>query len=180
MRTTQLALVILCGLLTACGGNAAEESAMVAPLAEILTPNEADLPYPIYASYDSIAPLLEASDDDQTYVINFWATWCQPCVEELPYFERLAAETDAQVIMVSLDFKRDVRTKLKAFVENRPLNLPVVALTDAKYDRWIDRVNPDWGGAIPVTIIHQGTHRAFHDGKFASYEELLEALTPSS
>jgi thiol-disulfide isomerase/thioredoxin len=180
MRTFRTLFYCLCGLLTACGGTAAEESAVVDPLAGILAPREAGLPYPIYASYDSIAPLLEVSDDDQTYVINFWATWCQPCVEELPYFERLAAETDARVIMVSLDFKRDVRTKLKAFVEGRPFKLPVVALTDAKYDRWIDRVDPNWGGAIPVTVVRRGERKEFHDGKFASYEELLAAVTPGS
>lgn len=144
------------------------------PIADLLAPQEADLPYPIYASFDSIAPLF-SQNDGQTYVINFWATWCQPCVEELPYFERLAEETDVRVIMVSLDFKRDVRTKLKTFVQDRPLKLPVVALTDAKYDGWIDRVDPTWEGAIPVTMVRKDGGQTFHNGKFASYDELLAA-----
>lgn len=179
MSNFRVLLLCLCGLLTACDPSAEATSQPADPLATVLAPNETGLSYPIYASYDSIAPLLEINDD-KTYVINFWATWCQPCVEELPYFERLAAETDARVIMVSLDFKRDVRTKLKTFIEDRGLKLPVVALTDAKYDRWIDRVDPNWGGAIPVTVIRRGERREFHDGKFASYEELLAAVTPGS
>ncbi|MEM9258685.1 MAG: TlpA disulfide reductase family protein [Bacteroidota bacterium] len=148
-------------------------------MGELLQANEADFSYPIYTSFDEIAPLFEQQGAD-TYVVNFWATWCQPCVEELPYFERLAEETDAKVIMVSLDFKRDVRTKLKQFVEQRKLKLPVVAFTDDDYNAWIDRVDPSWGGAIPVTLIYRGEDRRFHDTKFDSYEELKEAVTDLS
>lgn len=173
-----LFLLLLTGLI-GCSSDQETGSVTTDPISDLLAPQEANLPYPIYASFDSIAPLF-AHNDGQTYVINFWATWCQPCVEELPYFERLAEETDVRVIMVSLDFKRDVRTKLKAFVEDRPLKLPVVALTDAKYDGWIDRVDPTWEGAIPVTIVRKDSERAFHNGKFASYEELLEAATAGS
>lgn len=151
--------------------------AETAPLAELLSPNVDTLPYPVYENFDAIAPLFE-QQDDRTYVINFWATWCQPCVEEMPYFEQLAREMDdeIQLVMVSLDFQRDISTKLKRFVEERQLDLPVVALADADYDSWIDRVNPEWGGAIPVTVIYRGDERYFHTEKFVDYAELVEAV----
>lgn len=149
------------------------------PVAEILEPNEEGLSYPIYESFDSIAPLFN-QEDGKVYVINFWATWCKPCVEELPYFEKLAeelAEENVEIVMVSLDFAKDVRTKLKTFIEERPLALPVVALADQQYNNWIDRVDRRWGGAIPITILYKDQLRSFHDTQYSSYSELKQAVT---
>lgn len=156
-----------------------ESAPRVDPVAEVLAPNKPGLSYPIYESFDSIAPLFDR-EDGKVYVINFWATWCKPCVEELPYFEKLAeemADEDVQIVMVSLDFARDVRTKLKDFVQERPLELPVVALADQQYNNWIDRVDRRWGGAIPVTILYKNQLRSFHETKFSSYSELKSAVT---
>jgi thiol-disulfide isomerase/thioredoxin len=136
------------------------------------------LPYPIVADFDDLAPIFSRTDD-KIYVINFWATWCGPCVEELPYFEKLAEETNSEeveIVMVSLDFRRDVRTKLLKFVKERPFNLPVIALTDTKTNLWIDKVDPEWGGAIPITIVYRQDKRLFFPDQFANYEELLNAV----
>lgn len=174
-----LSLLFSCCLLTACQNTPAEkagESAVQDEVAALLTPNQDDLSYPVYTSFDEVASLFEPDKTDETLVINFWATWCQPCVEELPYFEQLARETDARVVMISLDFKKDVATKLKKFVEDRDMKLPVIALADGDYNSWIDRVDPTWGGAIPVTLILRGKERRFHDTKFADYNELRNAV----
>ena len=168
MRLLFLLLPLLCGCQTA------ELSVVEA----ILKPDGDALPYPVYDSFDAIAPLFDQTQDGRTYVINFWATWCKPCVEEMPYFERLATESgpDTEVIAVSLDFKKDISTKLRKFVAANPGLPPVVALTDADYNSWIDRVDTEWGGAIPVTVIYNGERRAFHNEKYESYEELLAAV----
>lgn len=136
------------------------------------------LPYPIVEDFDDLAPIFFRTDD-KIYVINFWATWCAPCVEELPYFERLAKETnpeEVEIVMVSLDFRRDVRTKLWKFIKNRPFDLPVIALTDSKTNVWIDKVDPEWGGAIPITIVYHQDKRLFIAEQFANYEELATAV----
>ncbi|WP_020571506.1 TlpA family protein disulfide reductase [Neolewinella persica] len=179
-------LLLYCLLFVACQ-NAPEGTADAkgtAPekdgVATLLTPNRDTLPYPVYTSFDEVAPLFEQVGDDETLVINFWATWCQPCVEELPYFEQLARETDVRIVMVSLDFKKDVATKLKKFVEERQMKLPVIALADGDYNAWIDRVDPSWGGAIPVTLILRGNERRFHDTKFDDYDELRTAVAAVS
>ncbi len=171
-------MVLACGLFTACGNSpAATQPAAGAEgeeLARLLAPNEADIPYPIYDSFAEMAGLLKQTDD-RTYVINFWATWCGPCVEEMAYFEKLGSEADEedlQIVMVSLDFQKDVRTKLRRFVEDRKLKLPVVALADGDYNAWIDQVDPDWEGAIPYTLVYRGDERRQHSVKFNSYEEL--------
>ncbi|SER00432.1 TlpA disulfide reductase family protein [Neolewinella agarilytica] len=146
-------------------------------ITNLLQPNKEELSYPVYESFDDIAPLF-TQDDDKTYVINFWATWCKPCVEEMPYFEQLAKEAgpDTEVIAVSLDFKKDIETKLKKFVDGHPDLPPVIALADSKYNDWIDRVDPDWGGAIPVTVIYRGDKRVFHSEKYNSYAELKSSV----
>lgn len=133
------------------------------------------LPYPIVDNFDDLAPIFERKDG-KTYVINFWATWCGPCVEELPYFERLAEEEDVEIVLVSLDFKREVRRKLLRFIRERPLKLPVIALTDTKTNVWIDKVDPEWGGAIPITIVYKNDQRRFFADQFSDYEELAQAV----
>lgn len=148
------------------------------PSAVLHLPVTDTLPYPIVADFADLAPIFSRKDG-KTYVINFWATWCGPCVEELPYFEKLAAETnpeEVEIVMVSLDFRRDVRTKLWKFIKERPLNLPVIALTDAKTNVWIDQVDPEWGGAIPITIVYKNDQRQFFADQFANYEELATAV----
>lgn len=183
MRQTFLYTLLAIGCITqSCTSSssaaAGETVAGNETIAALLQPNEEGIPYPIYEKYDDVAALLN-QNDNKTYVINFWATWCGPCVAELPYFEQLAEETaddNVQLVMVSLDFQRDVRKKLKSFVLNRPLELPVIALADADYNSWIDRVDSRWGGAIPVTVIYRNGKREFHSEKFESYDELKAAV----
>lgn len=182
MRTIT-SLMFFCLLLSACQNastEASNASSKEDKIAAILTPNQDGLSYPVYTSFDDVASLFDHVNADETLVINFWATWCQPCVEELPYFEQLARETDARVVMISLDFKKDVATKLKNFVAKRDLKLPIIALADGDYNSWIDRVDPSWGGAIPVTLISRGDERRFHDTKFDDYDELQTAVAEVS
>lgn len=133
------------------------------------------LPYPIVETFDELALVFEQKNG-KTYVINFWATWCGPCVEELPYFEKLNEEEDVEVILVSLDFKREVRGKLLKFVREQPLNLPVIAFIDPQTNIWIDRVDPEWGGAIPITIIYRNDQRQLVLDQFPNYEALLATV----
>lgn len=177
-----LALILPLSLLVSCAqqpqGGTSDPAPASGPnetIAALLTPNEDGLSYPVYETYDEIDALLR-QEDGRTYVINFWATWCAPCVAEMPYFEQLAEETDAEVIMISLDFRRDIRGKLKRFVQGRELKLPVVALADSDYNSFIDRVSPEWSGAIPATVIYRNADRTFHGEKFASYAELRDAV----
>ncbi len=169
------ALALLVGLSTCATPAKDYGTAGNATVKSLLTPNDPNLPYPIYASFAEVEALFN-QNDGRTYVINFWATWCRPCLSELPFFERLAAETadqDLQVIMISLDRPGDVRGQLKEFYQDRPLTLPVVALTDDDFRSWVRRVDPSWStGSIPVTLFYRNGQRKFNRGQISSYREL--------
>lgn len=133
---------------------------------------------PVYQTFEDIAPLFKI-DTDTTYVINFWATWCKPCVEELPYFEKIVNEyknEKIQVILVSLDFEKQLESKLLPFLKEQNLKSEVVVLADGNYNNWIDKVDPDWGGAIPATIIYNAKDRKFFGEQFADFNELEELV----
>jgi len=133
---------------------------------------------PVYNTFEGIEPYF-SKNNDTTYVINFWATWCKPCVEELPYFEKVQStyqNQKVQVVLVSMDFKRQLEKKLKPFVEEHKLQSEVIVLTDNKYNNWIDKVDPSWGGAIPVTMIYNAQDKKFFGDQFSDFEELESAL----
>lgn len=116
--------------------------------------------------------------DDKTYVVNFWATWCAPCVKELPYFEKINGnyqEKDVEVILVSLDFPNQYDKKLKPFIKKHNLQSKVLVLDDVDQNAWIPKVNENWDGAIPVTIIYNKDKREFYDRPF-TYDELVNEL----
>jgi len=128
--------------------------------------------FPIY-SFKELEPLLH-KQDDKIYVVNFWATWCAPCVKELPYFETLNAEyksKNVEVLLVSLDFPKQYEKKLKPFIEKHKLASKIVALNDTDSNTWIPKVDKNWSGAIPATIIYNKDKRRFYEQSF-NYEEL--------
>lgn len=112
--------------------------------------------------------------DDKTYVINFWATWCAPCVKELPYFEKIHTEyakQNVEVILVSLDFPHLYDSKLKPFITSRKLKSKVIALDDVDMNTWIPKVSKDWSGSIPATVIYKNNNYKFYEQSF-NFEEL--------
>ncbi len=112
-------------------------------------------------------------DNDTLYVVNFWATWCKPCVAELPYFEAAGEKYKSQnvkVLLVSLDFIRD-KQKLEKFVVERTIKNEVMLLNAGNPNLWIDKIEPEWGGAIPATILYRkGEKLFFREGEFQQTE----------
>lgn len=97
-----------------------------------------------------------ARPTDTTYVVNFWATWCAPCVKELPNFEQLRAANagkKVKVLLVSLDYASQLDKKVKPFVKQRGLKAEVLLLNEPDPNDWIDKVDAKWSGALPFTLI---------------------------
>lgn len=113
-------------------------------------------------------------EDDKIYVVNFWATWCAPCVKELPYFEKLDKEYEnknVEVVLVSLDFPKKYDSKLKPFIKKHQLRSELYALNDMDSNYWIPEVEESWSGAIPATLIYNKEKRQFYEQAF-HYDEL--------
>ncbi|RPH34184.1 MAG: TlpA family protein disulfide reductase [Bacteroidales bacterium] len=112
--------------------------------------------------------------NDSIYVINFWATWCSPCVKEFPYFERFANENrnrKIKVLMVNLDFPDQYNKRLIPFLKARKSKLDVIMLDDPAQNTWISRVDSSWSGSLPATLIYGKGERTFLE-KELTYDDL--------
>lgn len=135
------------------------------------------------AVYDNYVTLQKEvlNDKSATYVVNFWATWCAPCVKELPHFEKLNSENKkVKVVLVSLDFKNQYETKLLPFLKNKKIKSEVVLLTDRDYNAWLPTVDKDWSGSIPATLIIKNGKKVFAEKIFSSDEELNDFVNKNS
>jgi len=124
-----------------------------------------------------------AKGKDTTYVVNFWATWCGPCVKELPYFEALEKANKGKafkVLLVSLDFANQLESKVVPFVKKKELVSEVVLMDEARPNKWIPQVSEKWTGALPATLFvnAQKKTRHFHEGSFENgdIEKLLTEI----
>ena len=116
--------------------------------------------------------------NDSIYIINFWATWCKPCIKELPAFEKLASnysDKKVKLLLVSLDFPDKLESQVIPFIERNNIQSEVVLLDDADANSWIPKVSPQWSGAIPATIIYKKDNRKFYEQSF-TFEELEAEL----
>ena len=133
---------------------------------------KSDIPLEIY-NYAGFKKFLDLQDD-KVHVINFWATWCAPCVKELPFFEKLNAEykdKGVEVMLVSLDFPHLYDKKLKPFIRDKKLISKVIALDDPDMNSWIPKVDDNWSGSIPASVIYKNNESQFYEQSF-TYEEL--------
>lgn len=112
-------------------------------------------------------------------VINFWATWCRPCIEELPYFDKAQQEfADKGVTMyfISLDDVEILESRVKPFIKKKGLQAKVLLLDETDMNAFINRVDSNWSGAIPATILLSPTDRKMIEGKMEP-QELNAILT---
>lgn len=131
---------------------------------------------PIY-NFNTLEPFLYTKTN-KTYIVNFWAMWCAPCVKELPYIQEYANKNpDVEILLVSLDFPEDIETKLKPFLKKKNITSKVILLDDPDSNTWIDKVDPNWSGAIPFTIIFNNNKRDLFERDFSSLEDLENAVT---
>lgn len=130
--------------------------------------------------FDSLQRILD-SKDDKVQVINFWATWCAPCIKELPLLEKINGRSDlnTKITLINLDYADKVE-KVNEFLARKNIRSRVLLLDEVDYNAWIDKVEKAWTGAIPATLIfnprtgkRRFLERELKDGEL---EELIASL----
>jgi thiol-disulfide isomerase/thioredoxin len=119
-------------------------------------------------NFQELEPRLHM-DDEHTWVVNFWATWCAPCVKEMPYFEKIGkdyAEHGVKILLVSLDFANQLDSRVIPFIAEHNINSEVILLNDPRANNWIPKVSEKWSGALPGTLIFNKNHRSFYEQTF--------------
>jgi thiol-disulfide isomerase/thioredoxin len=118
--------------------------------------------------------------NDTLYVINFWATWCDPCVKELPAFQqefKKFASRKVKFIFVSLNSSKELG-KVQNFADNQKLGGLLLLLNGGNPNDWIDKVDSSWSGSIPATVMYKSGKKVyFREGEFTS--ESLEKVIQS-
>lgn len=119
---------------------------------------------------------------EEVRVINFWATWCAPCIKELPLFEKLTRERkDVAVTLVSMDLELDPNPdKVHRFVARKKLASTVLILDESNPNAYIDEIEKQWSGALPATIVinsrtgkRKFVERELHEGDL---EKLIDEV----
>lgn len=118
-------------------------------------------------------------DNDTLYVVNFWATWCAPCVQEMPYFVALSKEyahLPIKFVLVSLDAK-DKLDGVRTFLRRKEINLETHLLSAGDPNVWINALEPSWQGSIPATFLYQkGAKLNFKESSFENQKELASFI----
>ncbi len=124
-------------------------------------------------NFDQLEPYLHKTNDT-VYLVNFWATWCAPCIKELPDIaaaEKKYSDKKFKVLLVSLDFPKELTIRLEPFVKSKNITSDVFLLNDPDQNRWINLVDTNWSGEIPFTVLYGRNFRESYSQPF-TFEEL--------
>ena len=121
--------------------------------------------------FSDLNRIIEDKNND-ILIVNFWATWCAPCIKELHQFDDLNEKykgKNVKVILVSFDFADQLDKRVIPFIKKRNVKSEVVLLDETDYNSFIDKVDPGWTGAIPATLMidrRKGLKKEFFEKEF--------------
>ncbi|MGE0129201.1 MAG: TlpA family protein disulfide reductase [Blastocatellales bacterium] len=147
-----------------------------APRAELLNPKTVEA-----TSADEFRQLI-AHQRGNVILVNFWATWCAPCVKEIPEIVKLQEkykERGLRVIAVSMDEPEELETSVRPFVKKRFPNFISYLCKESDHDKFASVIDPAWAEILPTNFLldRDGKLKATLTGG-KSYEEFEAAITP--
>jgi len=127
---------------------------------------------------------LEAAikNTDKPTIINFWATFCKPCIEELPYFQKAVKKYESegvQMLLVSLDMRQAYPKKITAFAAKNKISAPIFFLDETDADLFCPRVDETWSGAIPASLFinNKTGYRKFFENQLSKEQVEKEIIS---
>jgi|GEM_PF-651388 len=122
--------------------------------------------------------------DARPLLINFWATWCDPCREEFPDLVKIDLDYRSKglkFVAISLDDISDIRTAVPKFLKEMKAEMPVVLLNVNDPEPAIKAVDPTWDGQLPATFLYDKEGKVVfkHFGKIDA-AELRAAIDKAS
>ena len=108
-------------------------------------------------------------------VINFWATFCKPCVEEIPDLIQYATKYKKEKValhLISLDLADYYPAKIKKFISAKKYAANIAWLDESNADYFCPIISPDWSGSIPATLFvnTKNGYRKFYEKKLSAAE----------
>ena len=130
--------------------------------------------------FDELKTIINQKDD-KLYLVNFWATWCKPCVAELPGFMEVNKiyrnNPHFKMILVSMDMAKDLNTAVKTFITKNNITPDVYLLDDNKrMNEWIPTIDTNWSGAIPATVFYRNGEKLEFIENVVEKEELVKLI----
>jgi thiol-disulfide isomerase/thioredoxin len=131
-------------------------------------------------NFDQLQTILK-KNDDKLYVVNFWATWCKPCVAELPGFMAVnnsyRFNPQFKMILVNMDNAMEIDSRVKPFIAKNDIQADVYILDDNKrMNEWIPAVDQNWSGAIPATVIYRNGKKLTFKESEMNKKELVQLI----
>ncbi|MCG8701064.1 MAG: TlpA family protein disulfide reductase [Bacteroidales bacterium] len=118
-------------------------------------------------------------ENDTTYLLHFWATWCAPCIKELPEIDSVARQlrnSKFKLVLVSLDFENTLEKRLVPFMKKNSLPYDLLVLKQERGYQWLEVIDSEWSGAIPASMVIKNTKHDFYEQSF-NYNELRHLLS---
>lgn len=125
-------------------------------------------------TFEDLQAIIDAHND-HLIILNFWATTCPPCIQEMPHFNALMNSVESnkmKILLISLDKAKDLDKRVYPFVTKHLIQPEVMILEDDNYSAWTGKIDESWYGALPATLLMKGDQKKFKFGMYESYEEL--------